>query len=124
MPRLGSTGSFHTIIRTRRAGLAACLISLLAACGDDFRDPVVRACVHDGQPRQYCDCTAEGMRAVLGVERYAVFSDLMVLGGAREASPQDIVNLMEKHALTPADFAEIRGTIETYGAQIDQQCRR
>ena len=112
--------------RTAFAALALLTLFLaalfLAACSDNYRDPVVRACVHDGQPRAYCDCTAQGMRAVLGVERYAVFSDLMVLGGAGDATSQDIVRLMEKHALTPTDFAELKGAIETYSTQIHQQC--
>ena len=116
MPRLAIRAA------TRPAGLAISAVLLLAACGDQYRDAVVRACVHDGQPRHYCDCTAAGMRAVLGLKRYAVFADLMMLGGADDASRADIVALMEKHGLTPTDFAEIKGAIETYGAQIHRQC--
>ena len=98
------------------------LAGLAAGCEPDYRDSVVRACVLDGNPRAYCDCTAQGMRAVLGLKNYLVFTDLVLLGGAEKAGPEDIVKLMEKHALTPTDFAEIRGRVGELGPQIHAQC--
>ncbi|MDA0338697.1 MAG: hypothetical protein O2910_02480 [Proteobacteria bacterium] len=102
--------------------LASFLLVATTGCDDGFRDPVVRVCVQDGWPYSYCDCSAEGIRKVLGLERYLVYSDLILIGGAESAEPKDILNLMEKHKLTPADFAEIRGAIGHLGPDIHKQC--
>ena len=107
--------------RSKSTALMAIAI-LLGGCDTGFRDPVVRACVQDGQPYDYCDCSATGMRKVLGLKRYLVYADLVLMGGADSAGPEDILKLMEKHALTPTDFAEIRGVIGELGSQIHRQC--
>ena len=52
---------------------------LLAACTPDYEEVVVAECIRDGESARYCRCQADGMKQALGVRRYAVFTDFILL---------------------------------------------
>ncbi|MBI1181582.1 MAG: hypothetical protein GC201_13600 [Alphaproteobacteria bacterium] len=109
--------------RARRAALLAAAAGLLASCGPDYQEMVTRECVRDDQPRDYCECLAKGMRKALGPERYSLFTDFMLLGGHRKATPDDILRLMEKHKLTPEQLTDARNAMDDAMPVVDRQCR-
>jgi len=96
----------------------------LAACGERYSDTVVEACINDGQPMKYCECTAKGMKAELGEEGYIIFTDIIVLSGNAAPSSTEMIAIMEKHGLAPELLSSIRQSIESAAKKVFAFCRR
>ncbi len=103
-------------------GLIGVLSLCLTTCAPTSQEVVVRECIQDGNPLGYCECVAKGMRQALGTEHYAIFTDFTMLGGVDGTSPEDILKLMETYELSPAELAELRGSIATLSGQVHMQC--
>jgi hypothetical protein len=101
--------------------IVTCL--LLAGCDPEYQELVVRECIHDGQPQDYCECVSQGMRQALDANRYALFTDFILLGGTGRASPDDILRLMEKHGLSPEQLTEARNAMDDALPAVDRRCR-
>ncbi|MGE0667548.1 MAG: hypothetical protein AB7O49_13405 [Sphingomonadales bacterium] len=106
----------------RLAALAIAL--LLASCGPDYEEVVVGECVRDGESRRYCECQADGMKQALGVERYGVFTDFILLGGTGKATRDDVLRLMERHELAPEELAEAQAAINDAMPLVHAYCAR
>ena len=96
----------------------------LAACGERYSDTVVEACINDGQPMKYCECTAKGMQAELGENHYIIFTDMIILSGNDAPSTAEMTRIMEKHGLAPELLLSIRQSIETAAKKVYAFCRR
>ena len=94
----------------------------LVACEPRHYEVVEQACVEDGHGPKYCRCLRQAMNEELGYRTFAVFTDLVVLGDDEQIAPGSVLQIMEKHQLTPARLAEIRETIDKAGAQAEQLC--
>ncbi|TDI61170.1 MAG: hypothetical protein E2O92_03840 [Alphaproteobacteria bacterium] len=97
---------------------------LLMACEERFTDTIVEACINDGQPMKYCECTAKGMKAELGEDGYVIFTDMIVLSGNAAPSSTEIIAIMEKHGLAPELLSSIRQSIESAAKKVFAFCRR
>ena len=106
----------------RRAALLA--LVLLASCGPEYEEAVVAECMKDGEGRRYCECQADGMKQALGVVRYAVFTDFILLGGTGKASREDILRLIDKHGLTPEELAATQTAISEAIPLVHAHCAR
>ena len=106
-----------------RLAILAALV-LLAACTPDYEEVVVGECMRDGETRRYCECQADGMKQVLGVKRYAVFTDFIVLGGSGKATRDDVLRLMDRHGLAPEDLAASQTAIREALPLVHAHCAR
>ncbi len=95
---------------------------LLAGCVPDYEEAVVGACVRDGQNRKYCRCQADGMKEALGVRRYALFTDLILLGGTGKASRDDVMRLMDRHKIDPEELAAAQAAIKQAMPLVHAHC--
>jgi hypothetical protein len=111
--------------RTRPAKFAmlGSLMLVLAACEERYSDVVVEACIADGQPLKFCQCTAKGMKDKLGYDSYAVFSDMIVVGEGAAPGTQEIVDIMEKHGLAPELLTVVLQSIESAASKVHALCR-
>jgi hypothetical protein len=100
---------------------AVCL--LLAACEERYTDTVVEACINDGQPLKYCECTAKGMQAELGDNGYTIFTDIIVLSGNKTPTTAEMIDIMEKHGLAPELLSSIRQSIESAAKKVYAFCK-
>jgi hypothetical protein len=98
--------------------------SLLAACKPDYEEAVVGECVKDGQDRSYCTCQAGSMKEALGVARYAIFTDIILLGGTGKARREDVLKLIDKHGITPEDLAAAQAAINEAMPLVHAHCSR
>lgn len=107
----------------RRAALIAAAI-LLASCTPDYEEAVVAECMKDGEGRKYCECQADGMKQALGVARYAVFTDFILLGGTGKATRADVLRLIERHKLAPEELAAAQTAINEAMPLVHAHCAR
>ncbi len=105
----------------RLAALVAGAV-LLAACVPDYEEVVVAACVRDGQSQKYCRCQADGMKEALGAQRYALFTDLILLGGTGKATRDDVMRLMDKHKIDPEALAAAQAAIKETMPLVHAHC--
>ena len=103
------------------AGIAALM---LAGCEPRYKEVVVDSCVRDGQPLKYCTCIASQMKQALGYRDYAVFSDLVLLSGAEEPTPEELLTVMSEQGLTPYELTRIRERITSVGEAAQELCAR
>lgn len=104
--------------------MLAAAIVLLAACTPDYEEAVVGECIRDGQGRKYCECQADGMKQALGVKRYAVFTDYILLGGTGKATRNDVLRLIDKHKLAPEELAATQTAINEAMPLVHEHCAR
>ena len=97
---------------------------LLTACEARHHEVVEQACVDDGHAADYCRCMRKEMKRELGYQSFAVFSDLMALDAETRIEPDSILQIMDKHRLTPAKLAEIRESIAQAGPTAEKRCLR
>jgi hypothetical protein len=102
--------------------LAAC--AALAACRPEYQEVVVHECIMDGQDADYCRCQADGMKQALGVKRYAVFTDFILLGGTGKATRDDVLRLMDRHKMSPEDIAATQAAINEAMPLVHAYCNR
>ena len=100
------------------------IATLLAACKPDYEEAVVSECVKDGEGRAYCTCQASGMKEALGVARYAVFTDIILLGGTGKAKREDVLKLIDKHHMTPEDLAAAQAAINEAMPLVHAHCSK
>ena len=99
------------------------LMLALVACEERYSDVVVEACIADGQPLKFCQCTAKGMKEKLGYDSYAVFSDMIVVGEEAAPGTQEIIDIMEKHGLAPERLTGVLQAIESAASKVHALCR-
>jgi len=99
------------------------LMLTLAACEEPYGDVVVEACIADGQPLKFCQCTANGMKEKLGYDSYAVFSDMIVVGEEAAPGTQEFISIMEKHGLAPELLTGVLQSIESAAGKVHALCR-
>jgi hypothetical protein len=109
-------------MKARLAILA--IAGLVAACKPDYEEAVVGECIKDGQDRTYCTCQAKGMKDALGVARYAVFTDIILLGGSGKAKREDVLKLIDKHHMTPEDLAAAQAAINEAMPLVHAHCSK
>lgn len=106
--------------------LPLCLLAaggvLLSGCEARHYEAVERACVEDGHGTAYCRCMRKEMKKELGYQDFAVFSDLIGLGGSEPIEPESVLQIMDKHRLTPAKLAETREAVNRAGPIAEQRC--
>ena len=102
--------------------LLAAGIVLLSSCEARHYEVVERACVEDGRGTDYCRCMRKEMKKELGYQDFVVFSDLIGLGGNEQIKPESILRIMDKHQLTPADFADTREAVSRAGPIAERRC--
>lgn len=107
-----------------RISLLAAGALLLSACEARHYEVVERACTEDGHRADYCRCMRKEMKKELGYQDFAVFSDLIGLGGNEPIEPESVLQIMDKHKLTPARLAEAREAINQAGPIAEQRCVR
>lgn len=107
----------------RRAALLAAAV-LLASCTPDYEEVVVAECIKDGEGRKYCECQADGMKQALGVARYAVFTDFILLGGTGKATRDDVLRLIDRHKLAPEELAATQTAINDAMPLVHAHCAR
>lgn len=98
--------------------------ALLAACTPDYEEVVVAKCIKDGHGRTYCECQADGMKQALGVARYGVFTDLILLGGTGKATRDDVLRLIDRHKLAPEELAATQTAINEAMPLVHAYCER
>ena len=108
---------------SRRTALVIAVV-LLAACKPEYQEAVVAECLRDGENRDYCECQASGMKQALGVKRYAVFTDLILLGGTGKATRDDVLRLIDRHKLSPEELAETQAAITDAMPLVHAHCSR
>jgi hypothetical protein len=104
-----------------RVAVAAAAL-LLAACTPDYEEVVIGECMRDGETKSYCACQADGMKQVLGVKRYAVFTDFILLGGTGKATRDDVLRLMDRHKLAPEELAATQTAIREAMPLVHAHC--
>ncbi len=105
--------------------LRLCLLAaglLLASCGPEYEEVVIAECMRDGQDGTYCRCQADGMKQALGVARYAIFTDFILLGGTGKAQREDVMRLIDKHRITPEELAAAQVAIKEAMPLVHAHC--
>ena len=95
---------------------------LLGSCEERPTNVVIDACIGDGQPLKFCECTSRNMDETLGADNYAVFSDIIKLGESQAPQTHEIIRIMEKHGLAPELLASIMRSIELAIIKVQAIC--
>jgi hypothetical protein len=98
------------------------LAGLLWACEPMPQDPIIEACIKDGEPIAFCTCTRNQLKDRLNETDYAVFEELIITGVDPNPEMPIIIRIMDRHGLDPN---ALNATIERINAQasdINRYC--
>ncbi len=121
---LGVAGGRSVGFPIARPCLVLIAVLLIAACTPDYEEAVAAECRKDGESAKYCRCQADGMKQALGVKRYAVFTDFILLGGSAKATREDVMKLIDKHKLAPEELAATQAAINDAMPLVHAHCSR
>ena len=111
------------IRKTNRLLALAGTALLLTACEPRHVELVVDACVRDGMPVAYCECTAENMKAQAGFEDYAIFTDIIRIGGNSAPNADEMFSIMQSYNLAPGHLNESMASLERATKRTYAICR-
>jgi hypothetical protein len=98
------------------------LAGFLGACEPMPQDPIIEACIKDGEPIAFCTCTRNQLKDRLNETDYAVFEELIITGVDPNPEMPIITRIMDRYGLDPNALNATIDRINAQATDINRRC--